>query len=560
MVKIYYNNVDIFSGLAPTPFVGISDTPIRYQSRWGVTEKVTLEGEITGQCETFQQLVDKQNALISGLSAQFKELKIVDESTVVFRVPIAKVNSVNFPSTKYSQLLPFTIEFDTFDSGKFSGFYGVLDPVNEFSFDRKNDKTVSLIHSVSAKGFQTQNDPITNAYNYVSSLTGLGTAPTPLFISGFSSPILKTVDEKINRFEGTYSVDETWVYDPELVGSGILRYAVDLDSGFEDGITRVSIQGRIEGGKNCTINDLRGRYSGISFNALAGEAYSGFAAGILNSYPLEYNFDESPDKREISFNVVYDDNPYPNPIVVDTVQLNNSAQAPGVVSVEVSFKWRGNCKCNNEYGWNQLKSAMASYNFYSKATTKWAQYGNTTTLNPNPVSKSVTENKFNCEIIVKLGYDELYDSIPIGIDSIEYNISISPAIRQYSANPSICEGQYVITDLGYDRRARYSISGRGRMKECYDKLIADFYVRNAVNLLMGQVVLGTDIVLESNSVSYLEGDSGMLFTFGFSWSANQTSIPSFSNEEIVVETGSFLLLNLGGNLLLNDSSDLLLGA
>ncbi len=165
-------------------------------------------------------------------------------------------------------------------------------------------------------------------------------------------------------------------------------------------------------------------------------------------------------------------------------------------------------------------NAVNAYSFYSRAVLKWAQFGNITALNPNPVSKSITENKFGCEVTVKMGFDEMYDSLPIGIDSIEYNISVTPSLRQYSANPSICEGQYVITNLGYNRRAKYAISGRGRLKECFDKTIGDFYVRNAVNLLMGQVVLGSDIVIEADSVSFQDGDSGLLFSFSFAWGAS----------------------------------------
>lgn len=520
MVKIFYDNQDIFSGIAPTPFVGISDSPIRYQSRWGVTEKITLEGEITGQCGTFQDLVDKQNTLISGFSKHFKQLKIVDNSGIVFNSPITKVNSINFPSNQYSQLLPFSIELEAFDSGKFSGFYGVLDPTNEFSFQKRNDKVIGLTHTISAKGFQTQNDPLTNAVNYVSSLTGLSSAPTPAFISGITTPVLKTVEESLNRFDGTYRVSESWVYDTELVGSGILRYSCALDSGFEDGVTKVSLQGTIEGGKNCNITNLRNRYSGINFHSTAGQIYSGFCAGVMNSYPLEYDVSENANKNEISFNIIYDDDPFPNPIVIDSTQLTNSPLSVGVVSTEVTFKWRGNCKCNNEYGWNQLLNAVSSYNFYTKASAKWVQYGNTTILNPNPVSKSITENKFGCQIIIKMTFDEMYDPLPVGVDSIDFNVSVSPSIRMYSSAPSVCEGQYIITNLGYDRRAKFSISGRGRMKECYNKFIADFYARNAVNSLMGHIVNGTDIVIENDSISTLEGDSGMLFSFNFSWSAN----------------------------------------
>lgn len=50
MLKVEYNNFDVFSGVAPTPLVSRNVSTIDLNHRWGLLDSITLEGFITGEC------------------------------------------------------------------------------------------------------------------------------------------------------------------------------------------------------------------------------------------------------------------------------------------------------------------------------------------------------------------------------------------------------------------------------------------------------------------------------------------------------------------------------
>ena len=104
MVTIYYNNINAFNGYSATPFVGISDEMINYGQRWGVAQRITLDGMITGsQCGTggYLDLLNKQTHIFNNFSSDFKTLEIKDKNATVFSGKYIKVNSVDFEKSPY---------------------------------------------------------------------------------------------------------------------------------------------------------------------------------------------------------------------------------------------------------------------------------------------------------------------------------------------------------------------------------------------------------------------------------------------------------------------------
>jgi hypothetical protein len=520
MTEVLYNELNPFEGIAPTPLVGREEVPLFYKDRYCMVERFILDGYITGTCQTFEEMVNRKRAIISGFSQSFKKFEIEEDLNTIYLAPVAKVMSVNFGDSTLMSLIPFTVELECYTSGFHSGFFGVIDPSNEFSFQEEDDKTVSFVHTSSARGVHTETaDALTNAKNYVHSISGWSSQVDPLFISGVNDSLtLKTVTERIDRFSASYSLSEIYKYDSQDDTSGILRYTVEVNSGSSEP-TEVVINGTIEGGHNIPMTALHQRFSGVNFFTLAGTEYSGLSTGVLNPAPLRFSFDDDSFKRNISFSVSYNDDPYPNPYLIDRVSIRKTKTGRNSISIDGRVKWRGNCLCNNEYGITQVKNLINTYDFYAHAVRKWEQYGMPGTLNPNPTSKSYSENKSACEYAVGLEFEEQPSNVPSDLENFDYTLTVKPAVPQYSATPTICAGQYVITRLKYNSRAKYTINGSATIKECVDTDIGLAIVRAEINRLCGVYVVGTRKVLESFQITERNAENPKVVNFTATWSA-----------------------------------------
>lgn len=529
MTKIYYNNTDIFSGLAPTPLVELSEEPIYYGNLWGIAETITLNGQITGKCETFEDLVNKQNTLLSRLGPHFRTLSIVDISDMstdyIYNWPVCKIKNVEFVQSTYSQLLDFSISFECYDSGKFEGYYGVLDPTNEISFNEEGNGLVTLSHKCSARGINTKNagtGALLNAKNYVSTISGWSSISgfVPAFVSGHSgaTPILVSLNENIDRFNNTYSVEEVWSYDPAVISSGILRYETSLSSGVEDGTVQVSLNGSIQGGLNGSISSLRSRYSSTNFFNIASGVMLDFCSELLNVTELTSEVTEDATSNTIEFAKSYDNNLQPNPYFVNSITVNINKNGKSTASIDGTFKYRGSCLCGGEAGWAALESAANSYSYYDAVLTKWAARGMTSSLGATPKSQSITKNKNACEITVNLIFEETILAVPSDLEYIDASISVTPSLLQYEGRPVFQQGAWYITNLGYKNRSKYSIQGTARIKHCSSQSNGVSVIKNYLNTLANTVVVGINPIMESCEITEADSDK-KLISFNASWSA-----------------------------------------
>ena len=531
MTKIYFNNSDIFSGISPTPLVQLSEQPIRYGNYWGTSEVITLIGQITGKCDTFASLLNKQNTLISSLGAHFSKLEINEDGNSIYSWPFTKVKSINFESAQYSQLLGYSIDFECYDSGKFSGVYGVIEPRNQIAFSEAENGFITVTHSCSAVGIPTTtggSNALTNAKNYVSTISGWNNISgfSPLFVSGaISQPILVNVSENINRLNNTYSIEETWSYDPSASGSGLFSYTTSINSGVADELLTVDLNGELNGGLRVGINNLRGQFDLINKYSLASGALSNFSSEALCTVPTSFNISENPNQNLISFSYVYDNSSSGNPVIIDEFTLNKSSRGPSSVSIKNIFKWKGNCLCNSESGWNALNSAASGYNYYEQAVNKWQGYGNSGTLSSWPTSTSVTKNKNNCEISVEKEFKEIILTLPSELEYIDVSLSVTPSIVQYEGTPVFQEGAWYITNLGYKNRAKYSFNGSARIKQCISQTLGIQVIKAYISNMVGIYVFGDNPVMEEGSITEEDSDNKLInFTFTYSAMASSFSI------------------------------------
>lgn len=326
MANIFYGGVDAFSGICATPYVSLSYETNGY---WSSENQITLEGELvlcgsSGLSGAFA----KKSRLYDNFKNNFLPFSIYDENRRVLHGDVAVVKSVNFKESDYAYFLPFSIELALFDSGAFSGKYGVVDPENSFDISQgEDDYLYSIEHKISAKG---KNTPfglaIDNAKSWVLSQTGLHSFPYPAFLPmhTYQQPILLSQNETINRLNGEYSISESYTFDQAFSGYGILRYTSDISIS-RDGFNTVSIDGNLNCGPNGSFDSIVGRYGSLDLWSMACEAYSGvFGKVDLYNVPTTISIQQKQAEGMIDFKIEYNNDTSPDIVVISTSNYRES--------------------------------------------------------------------------------------------------------------------------------------------------------------------------------------------------------------------------------------------
>lgn len=185
-IEIQYNGKRVpVSGFGPTPYLSLNNEVISYGDRWGIANRITLNGQITGW--DFDAVYSGQTGLVDIFSSSFKTLKVYegpDDSTSfvgfneIYAFSGCSVEGITFNNSNYHKVVEYSVELLSYPSGLtgyFTGAYGVLDPKDEIRISEGNDGFGTIEHTVEARGFYTTSidTAINNARNYVASRTGI---------------------------------------------------------------------------------------------------------------------------------------------------------------------------------------------------------------------------------------------------------------------------------------------------------------------------------------------------------------------------------------------------
>ena len=503
---------------APTPYVSRDHENINYGGDiWGAATNITLNGQIylyesdrndlsqLGAGETranrrFRLLNEKKNNIITAFSNDFETLSI--DGTSIGGGCI--VQSVDFSDNGYGGLVDYTITLRAYELESFKDNNKVLDPVDRFSFTEGEDGFIQLTHTISAKGFNTSGsttDAFANAKAFVDSRKGLENKPTTTLIANTTSvPALVSVSENVDRFGGTYSVTENYRYhdDPSFDDDFLTKYTISKEKSVEGGITTVSIEGEIKSKKHNysflnstnsnrdddgTMDALMDQFEHIKWKEIC---QSDSRVSELNSDPVTFSVKEDKRARVLTFNISFDnDTLYSeaaglgfgnNGAYYDfTLSLQtNEATSISTVGLSGVIKSRGALDKRNDnveallaelIDSNYAKLKTEAQSFYLRMIqTKYPD--SVFTLTTLPQSVSVNKNKFNGTISLSLQFTDknFYPSNDI-IES-DYQVSITPAMNQYSSKPS-CNtvGSYMIYDVNANNREIVGISVNGKLMQ-----------------------------------------------------------------------------------------------
>lgn len=521
--ELFYDGYEILDN-QPTPFVGRTDTVIRYGERWADQVSFNLNGQITG-C-TYAQLLTGQNALISIFSRDFQQFKVTDGGTGIYTGNYCLVRPIRFEQSNYAYILNYSVQIDCYQFDLFSGVYGVLDPVDEWSFEESNNYVVNVNHTISARGFNTNisgANGLQNARAFVNSRTGISGIVVPVFITGKGSGItycLKESHEKIDRFNGVYSITERYVGDAYYGTDGLLRYTTNFDCNTIEGLAKVSVQGGIDGCNHTTsMESIRNRFSGINMYGIAANAYAlAGGSGSLNTGYISQGITEDPIARKMTFNLLYDNDPNPLTFIDYAVNVSLSENEITTVSFQGNIKGRGDIAGR----WQRVQAFYSGFNPFPYAQIAYAEFAPASPypLNTTSTSESTTFDQFNAEISLNETWDN--KDIPPGpFKTFSYTLHFTPSLQKVASTPlaGLCDPQFYIVDLGYKTRGEFSIDGRGTV--CPPNSIAAgvFYVKQKANTSFTKFCPLNKAALEVNNITTNEQD--VVFRFG--WSAQPTN-------------------------------------
>jgi hypothetical protein len=210
-------------------------------------------------------------------------------------------------------------------------------------------KVYNITHSVDAKGRRVYNSsgivtlqPWQQASGYVNTVVGLGTGNMPDGFLGVTSGYVARnhkITESIDKYEGTYAVEETFTYLPSgMLASGQYAFeecSVNIDK-TEGSLTNVSIQGTIVGIETNPATGVMAtgvsRYANALayFNAVEPNLYNRARQNIgslswLHPMPKTTAVGRMPNAGQITYSYSYDDRP-PNLIagsISEDISIND---------------------------------------------------------------------------------------------------------------------------------------------------------------------------------------------------------------------------------------------
>lgn len=529
MTTILYNGINPFSGIAPTPLLSRTVSMLRFGDRWGQRHDITLRGQITGQCLAYSGFVARQQLLLTGFNKDFQSLEIYDGASLVTGYDFVRVAAIEFDDSTYANgLLPFTVNLEAYPEEYFSGAYGVINPSEQVTFEEEDDGRIRITHSTSAQGFCTAStnpsNALTNAREWVQARTGWSSQILPAFISGVNNGVcLQEIAENYDRLNARYEVVETYIGDQfNDVTQGVLRYTTDFNSGIEEGIATIELQGELKGCRYQDIDLLRDRYQG--FDAFS-EALNQFrritSRTDLNSTPVSKGVSEDTTNKAISFNYVFNDDMRPRVNVVYSIEFSYNFEEDVIsASISATVSSKSSFSTNK---WNEVKSLADSIDLYSLVVPAYNTYVSQVAphlsnapLNRTPLSTSRSDNEFACIASLSATFSNA-PAPPQGLDSFNSTIAFTPAIHKYAASPILDGlGEYYIFDLGFVSRGSIDISVQGIGSDTTTPSQTLSILKTQVQNLNADYFGGARMVIDSQS--YVTGNA----SFGKSASVSAT--------------------------------------
>lgn len=503
MTNITYNNQNLPS---PLPLVGKQDSVVFVGERWAIKEVFTLQGKLVS-CDGYQALLNSGKALLNIFNKSFQDFVIQENAAEIIRRSGVFIENVSFDNSNYVGALPYTVTLSCYPHS-IQQVFGILDPVDSWNYTENKDGSIQINHNVGARSYRDLN----TAIDFVRNRTGSLNYAAPQFINLTGSFVLNSQEETLNRLQGIYNVQETYVMDNK--SSGLLsRYTFNLSSGLE-GFIQASLEGTVNGGLNSTLNDLRNRYNTLNINQKISGLYSQATdLNDLNLTPLTSGITEDRLNKKLTFNLTYDNNPNS----ITTVDWNTNISS-GDDTLQVSVNGRVYGRGEQINRWNRIRTHFAATDIYALAQSGYNYFGGNRVLNPKPLTSGTSLNQFASEISFNVSFNDR-DQPPFGFSKFNYAVNITPSLRkiipkQIAAYDNPNESFYIV-DLNFYSRPRVQIQGTAILEENVSITYGKDLLLAEINRLFYEYV-GPNATLENKQITF-NPNFGRELSFDFAW-------------------------------------------
>lgn len=427
------------------------------------------------------------NRTIGDSRSSIPAIQTGDSSTipgvdVIVSGAYTKVDDIDFDSHQYFSdggFIGYSVSMSCYNPEDFSTLYNITEPTETLDYSETEQNIIEISHKISAKGLNSRfedvgnsGNALINAKNWVKARTGdrggqLWTELPPLLMSGrnISNAVLMSQNESIDRMSATYSVDETWQYNPSgnTTDTSFQKYSFAYASGATDDYISVDVELEVVGGLDADLATLRNEIPSVE--TIRGQATGAINYSALSTMHGSYKVKEDPDSRSINISVSFDNNTgdydanpaglgykpwFDYEISMDQDDITNVS----TISLNGDLKLRK----NQLYTWSAFKSyfddTITKTYLYELATGHFADLNQENhDLNPNPSSYSITEKSGDPSISVNITFSDA-DWVT-GYSDAGYSISQTPSIAQFKPKASaIHNGEWIVPYLGYYNREK----------------------------------------------------------------------------------------------------------
>ena len=547
------------------PKVSITQNPIFYNKKWGFTETITLNGKIIDH-KIFGSNKEKVDNLLLAQSELLSLYGISDGGLTLGKIVRnnAFLQSVDFAPSDFNNNIDYTIVLICYPNDKFTSA-GIIDPVNRWDFSESTERVITLTHTVSAGGINTQGLDQTgfdNARQFVQALVyPTSTAAIPIGFSKCfqaqhdengdepseedqaeaairpnSQFVLISQAENIDRISGTYSVTEVYELDLVNLSKSKINYTVSVDEPVQ-GFHKASISGEITGGINTTMTELEAIFDAFDFKGKIEALHS----ITLNSTPITKTKKINDHTQSISFNFEFDDSVsnIDDDKLILSLSLNENKGEDNIKRYNLRGTLKGRSDLTDKFSlieeaYNSKINVYKSENVFEL----FSNYYDIENISTGYTAASVTKNKFKGEISFSVSTTD-EKSPPEGFQKFDHVVSIEYPF--YRAKPYALVGQrflkgqggtgdvseaseglesegsdeYVLQKLEYFERARISVNGTAIIKD--DVGINDGISRTNTEVLsIASDFLSGDEVMNVKQITSAP-NFGKKISFRYSW-------------------------------------------
>ena len=232
----------------PAPFLDLDNESIFLSGQLDyLRQNVGLIGQLTGCDLTSLKL--QRDELVEALTTGFQQLT-VGNTGFTYAKPI----SISFRETDMSKILPYEVNFEAYQEQDFSQLFGILNPIDIWTFSEKDERVIAATHEVSAVAVKTDADSLQKVRDFVDGRMN-GFEAISLYFSGD----VMTLDDKaetLNRLDNSYGVTETWslstAIDSYDTATAIVRPAAQID--YDGDNLTITVNGTIKGGISGAVS------------------------------------------------------------------------------------------------------------------------------------------------------------------------------------------------------------------------------------------------------------------------------------------------------------------